>query len=374
MPSRTDRRTGNRLLAILFEDPWRKLASLGLAVLLWFYLDSQLSAPATLELQPVAVDHDAIESNYARDRLTLGIDVERFSAIEIVDAVTGGPIDHILLEMYGPRNRIALLGTNPGFHVVPSVSQVGDGWVAEFAAENVRPADERLDGLIRAMVPERVSVRLAENSETRMLLTPERIRVVPPPEVPDLGTRLLWDRARFEPRNEVTLRGPKGRISDLATSQRPLFEFAPPAPRPDQTELRAVLIARTGDPTVTTSTPPALTVPLRSAAREFTLPAVPVVLFEPEDLRGRFQPRRANEDIRIAATGRLAGRLATLSDEGELRQWAEANCLIVARLPADASGPDVISRPNVIIGPDFQEGRDYKITLPLTIQYELRNP
>ena len=64
MPARTNRqgRAGNQsVFEMLFGDPWRKLLSLGIAVLLWHYLDSQVSLTEEIGL-PLTVAMSSIAS------------------------------------------------------------------------------------------------------------------------------------------------------------------------------------------------------------------------------------------------------------------------------------------------------------------------
>ncbi|MGA0060077.1 MAG: hypothetical protein ACO3RU_10855 [Planctomycetota bacterium] len=372
MAARTTRQVRSRsLFEILFGDPWRKLLSIGIAVLLWHYLDSQVSLTEEIGL-PLTVAHVAGDLDTTQGtRVFVRLDTQTYSVLGFVDPASNEKRGEILLELTGEKRILADLEDNPGFSVRIDPTQEQGELTASFTADDVRPMNPRFEGLIARMTPPRVVVRIGRNVDRQVAIDRSRIDFCPPGGQPDFAEQLVWEDARFEPTGVVKLRGP---VQDVErVGERRLYKLTAEAPLVGATRFEAVLRAVDLGPNLTLLPDSVqIKIPIRVTPRTFRLLEVPVVLQEPDNLRGKFQLRKDSADVEIEAFRTLEAVLSGLGAE-DLRRWVRENVTLVASLPRDAIESDAILSPRLLIK-DYYERMDFRMTVPPTVHFDPKDP
>lgn len=369
--TRQGRSGGPSVFEIVFGDPWRKLLSLGVAVLLWHYLDSQVSLTEEIGL-PLTVAHVAGDLDTTQGtRVFVRLDTQTYSVLGFVDPTSNERRGEILLELTGEKRILADLEDNPGFSVrVEPVQEQGE-LTASFTADDVRPMNPRFEGLVARMTPPRVVVRIGRNVDRQFAIDRSRIEFVPPGGQPNFAEQLVWEDARFEPTGVVKARGP---IQDLdRIGDRRLYRLVAEAPLVGATRFEAVLRALDLGPNLTLLPDSVqVKIPIRVTPRTFRLLEVPVVLQEPDNLRGKFQLRKDSADVEIEAFRTLEAVLSGLGTE-DLRRWVRDNVTLVAALPRDAIESDAILSPRLLVK-DYYERLDFRMTVPPTVHFDPKDP
>ena len=376
MPQPSERLSLAAFGAALVGDPWRKIASLALAILLWHYLDAQISdrTMRTLDLVPT---HEADKPDTSmKSALFVQFDMKTYGVIGFDDPRGDNLRTAVQLYLEGSKRLIAMLDENPGFLV--RIEPTTDGAAidernAVFTSQDLRPIDPRFEELKFRMEPPRIRVRLGENITEPILLTPARVDQTTLPNATSFANRIRWEDATFEPAS-VVLSGPRPLLKPLSSREVPLLRFGSGPLVPNGGRLRIALQplpqiegVRIDAASVT------MEVPLRTDPRTFRLQHVPVMLYEPARLRGRYRLRNETVDlVEIEAEGTLEARLSAMSPD-ELRDWTRGNALLVARVPQDADGPEVITDPRLLIQ-DYVDGTHFRVTVPATVHFELKTP
>ncbi len=152
------------LLGVLLDDPWRKLASIVLAVLLWEFLDDQVtehvSVDAAMKAMGPAEDATAVESN----TVVLRVDTQSYSVLEIKDARTGEAIHDLSLMLSGAKRLVAAAAQEAVFQVTLEPELRGGRTVAEFDVTDVNAVTARYQGLVQSMNPPKLVVELEQNT------------------------------------------------------------------------------------------------------------------------------------------------------------------------------------------------------------------
>ncbi len=378
-PGRTEHRSvGQWLWSLVFDDVWRKLAALGLAFGLWSYLNAQLTVSDEVTLTPELVSPADLGNSLSNSKLSIVLDLQNYGVASMTSE-DGAPVTSVKLVVHGPRRLVTLLPTVPGFRIQPEIDDDASP-AAVLEASGIILEEPRLADLRIELEPPTIRLGLARLTREQITLTSARVSRTPPSGggSSSLFERFAWSRMTFPENPSFALIGPEERVREIAQGSAALYKILqinrPSTPDPSSVRLElepAFELGAEGGAGLRAPKSLYAEMPLEVDEVEFTLPEVPVVLHDPfrPEPTARFVLRRGTEEVRIAATGRLQARLLTLDDERR-QDWVRENCVIVATVPPGTTEPDVISRPHVIVGPDYREGRDYKITVPLTIQYE----
>lgn len=208
----TDSRVGSvaRVCRALFSDPWRKLVALGLALLLWNYLDTQITASKPLVLTLRAVDEqDAIQPIGPED-LAVQIPKAKVTMLRFSNAaVEDSSVQEVQLKFEGPKALIEELEEGSPVRVrrFPEVSAPNGPLSFQFSVDDLRLKPE-LQPLLKEMFPQRVRVELSRNVNHTIPLDLNTVDV-DLSQVPEADRRNpLYNRARFYP-DSVTLTGPE---------------------------------------------------------------------------------------------------------------------------------------------------------------------
>lgn len=365
MPRKRDRIERSSRMRALLEDPWRKLASLGLAVLLWLYLDSQVSQSDSLL---VKLRHDAPSADLRNVRdafVSLRVDTERFTLLgfENVDE-PGATIEEVTLELSGARRAMAEFLASPAFvvRVAPTADDAPPA--IEFGADDVKPLDPRHANLVVGMSPSRVRARLAANIERNIALDANKVEVVAP-DVPGFLDRLQWDDVAFEPAS-VKVRGPDHIVHEFERGERRPFLFDPKAPPADAQALSESLkLAPWAAGVRLEPEAVVMRITLRAPTKNVVLPAVRVELVGAQ--RENYRLEKDRVDVPISAYDRLWNTLPT--QPADLREWIDQNCVIVAQLPQDPSVEGTIEDQKLVFWRSEIRESDWRMTGAPTIRY-----
>lgn len=352
-----------------FADPWRKLVSLLLAVGLWFYLDAQVTKEDSLVLPIRPVDFEATGGQAGTPgTLELRISLRTFTIHGFEDDA-GNSIDSVTLDFKGPSHVIRRLADDPSFSVTPTeqdLSVIDGSW--SFDKSRVRAANELLQGHLTAMHPQRVKVLLERNAVREVRLTSDNVTILPPPvELErDFLARVEIERARFFPET-VVLRGTTSALSRVSP-ESPLFRADLSAfANTTQAEIRVTLqpldqLVRDGirtDPRTIH-----VTYPVRPQYLRFEL-EVPVLLsLEGTPFTMEQWEAPPPQNVVLWAAGPLEAELSN-KNSAELREWAKANAVIVARLaePGELKTQTTHTR-FLLYNETWREGRDYRAEVP----------
>ena len=138
MSARKDKRA--RPFKRLLSDPWRKLASVLLALLLWYYLDSLVTTPLNSQLD---VTFNSPPTN--GDWIDVTLPGKNYRMVGIVDGETFDPIEDVGLGLQGPNDRIAQVESRMNWRVQMTENNVlfnlaGEPFIA-FQREDLHHAD-----------------------------------------------------------------------------------------------------------------------------------------------------------------------------------------------------------------------------------------
>jgi len=364
------------LLRRLLSDPWRKLAAIVLATLLWAFLDSQITKTTTLHCQLRIVD---AVTGYSTEDIADGesvLDVQ-LATDNFTPGSFRSPNDDVVTEITlsftGPDYLISTIQPGERFFV-RTRPHPGDPFL-EFDVKKIQGNREVMRSLQR-MSPSRVKLDLATNGSEELPLAPDLVHIdLPEPDDDqDYGAKLEPTEMTFSP-SIVTLRGTIANLARMQSVLRkdPLFDLNLRDRRDDfgQSEIRGWLTLRELAKNLNvTCTPesPTVKIPLRPDWEDYPL-HVPVLL----DCENTPYSEELFEDIpdlkvTLSATGKLANELRARRDT--LDAWARDNVRVVATLRKDyrAEAPtNIEGRLFFPENPTLRKGRDYKYTGALLV-------
>lgn len=350
-------------------DPLRKLLALALAVLLWIFLDSQVSDSKQLDFTLVEDRGDiAADAGSGSDATWLRVRVPResYTIAGFRNVVTQEPIRFVHLTIRGPKNQLAGMTQAPRLEVTAGTGDINtQAAVFEFDVNDLWSPDSSLTASIVDMEPRRVAVVLERTEGIKVLLNPSRLRVDYPDETefPDFRARLRLEDAEYSDR-ELMVRGPKAVIDQLTPTDRQVFRIdlsdhgqvlgqsitAPLSLLPEfQGQLRM-------EPALVT-----VRLPLDPRFEQYRV-KVPVWVdtlacpeVSPSDLEwGR------EVEITLRVSGALAAKLSRMTPD-ELREWAHGEVRVVVRLPQHWTvGIETFLGYVWLADPHYHIGRDYQ--------------
>ena len=386
MRKRKDRR---RLAENLFSDPWRKLLAFGLAVLLWLYLDSQVttSVDHTARLTPVGADGLTTALPSAA-QIHVALPLTTYSLLQFWDPIREERIEQIELTLEGPRYLIERLTENPGLTVLPVEREsrtTGDVRIYEFDRTRVQSRFADFGQLVRAMNPRQVEIHLEPNRglpipATRFMVTfDQSLRHLEEAR----RQQLLNATYAFEPIT-ILVRGPGKVIDDVertlarGEAAEPIFvaswQEAVPKDRNEwmfPLRLQPALVDRG---LVFDNMSPVLIVKLAAEMQLYELPVRVVVdasaigadaadfVVEPPEIT-----------VRLSAAGVIGSELNVASEANQVPQWVSRHLRVLAPLlpgNSDGDGGNVTPYATIYYDADLKEGVDYMIAPlnPVTIR------
>jgi len=280
-------------LGAVVADPWRKLAAVGLAVLLWYFVDSRVNRRIERTL-PLAFVGQQQGGASPTGSLAVALPTDRVVGLRFLDGEK--PIDRVDVVLSGPRFRVAALESESFDLQVSRFLSID--WTERASAE-FTAADLRLDQFVF--------------KDVAVELRPARIRF----EVAALASRAV----KLSLDNVDVVEG-SAQI-ELVDAEAQGLRFA---------------------------TQPLLTVELKPRTASFAL-EVPVVVDDAAlapELRGKWLPEVPRRTVRVQAGGDLRSRLVGLQesvDKAQLGDWVDENLRLHVHLQRPAAG--------AVLGPEL---------------------
>lgn len=334
---RAERRRGRRVWAAMIDDPYRKLAAIGLAVLMWFFIDSRITKTITRSL-PLLVSGQREVTDGLLESMTVVLPTDRVLGKRFVGP--DGPIDHIEVVISGPRFRVDAIENEPLKLLVTTF--LGRDWArksgtgdttpsevefVEFSAADIRKDLLTLREVRLDLVPARVRLEVERVDHVGLPLTPNLVQI----SADGIEERLRYETARFTP-EEAILLGPAVGMEQLRRREGngKLFRVALRAAGNDREASGPLEIIGGNELGVSFERQPILQVQLRPQTQVFTveLPVFVDDLGLPAELRGRYVADSATLAVRVRAAGNLRATLTLLRDDPDPRKlqiWANEN-------------------------------------------------
>lgn len=331
-----DRRRRSGVVAALVADPWRKLLAVGLAVLLWLFVDSRIERTTT-RLLPLVIDDLQTDGGAPRDRLAVVLPGDRVVGLRFLDG--DRPIDQVRIRLRGPRYRVEAI-ENERLDLRVSVFQDRD-WsssaVVEFTVADVRRDLRALEDLRLELDPPRVKLEVERIDRQEYPLSLDIVDLVEG----SLADRLRRETAEFVPDTAVVLGSAIG-IDRLRRASKPFRGTLRSSSNNRQAtaELELVDGERLG---VRFAAQPLLTMQLLPQTSVFQLD-VPILVDDialPPEQRGQWQPEQRSMLVRVRAGGDLRSRLVSYSesvDKQQLTDWVSENLRLYVHIQRPVSG------------------------------------
>lgn len=331
-------------LAALVADPWRKLAAILLATLLWAFVDSRINQRIQRTL-PLAFVGQQQAGGTPSGVLAVALPTDRVVGVRFLDGER--PIDRVDVILSGPRFRVAAL-EREAFDLQVTRFLALD-W-RERASAEFTAADLRLDQVLFKDVavelqPPAIRIEVSAIASAQLPLSLDAVDLV---EGPFAG-RWRRETVVFTPARAVVL-GKAAEIDALGKRTDKPFRAVLTGGADDRLASAEVVIVDAEKHGIRFATQPLLTVQLRPRTALFELD-VPVVVDDralPEAMRGRWLPEAQSRVVRIQAGGDLRSRLVGLQesvDKTQLGDWVTENLRLHVHLPRPASG--------VVLGPEL---------------------
>jgi len=307
-------------LGAVVADPWRKLAAVGLAVLLWYFVDSRVNRRIERTL-PLAFVGQQQGGASPTGSLAVALPTDRVVGLRFLDGEK--PIDRVDVVLSGPRFRVAALESESFDLQVSRFLSID--WTERASAE-FTAADLRLDQFVFKDVavelrPARIRFEVAALASRAVKLSLDNVDVV---EGPFAGR---WKRETVKPFRATLVAGANDRQGsaqiELVDAEAQGLRFA---------------------------TQPLLTVELKPRTASFAL-EVPVVVDDAAlapELRGKWLPEVPRRTVRVQAGGDLRSRLVGLQesvDKAQLGDWVDENLRLHVHLQRPAAG--------AVLGPEL---------------------
>ena len=344
--------------AIIVDDLFRKMVAIGLAVLLWFFIESRIMDSETFTL-PLTWDNQMKVQGTTGDRsefvvfLPSGIAKRRFLDGDTV-------VQTIDVKMSGPRYKIEDLKNNPlrlkvmtllGLQWNRNREINGDGEVVDGTGSDIEVVpisasdierDIRYDNITIELIPQRIRIEVEIQDTVTFPLTPSRVEFVS-----NDPARMRTDQATFNPRS-MTLVGPAKVLHSLEKREkvfRAEFSFLP-----GDNSAKAVLNVIDGPelgvyPEGGVSKASQVTIPLNAERKTYRLNLPLVVRDKRLDKTTRYELDEKVVPVDVSFSGRLA-LLMRPRDDNARQQWATQNLRLEVYLKELASG--------AALGPELQ--------------------
>ncbi len=321
---RTDRRRQGGILAMVASDPYRKLAAVGLAIGLWFLLNSQITRELPLRMPLTWIGEQEISDPSISRRLAVVVPTDRVIGQRFV--VDDSPVDSVTVIVSGPRYLVdAIENDRLDLRVATRHVDWTKATSVEFTAADLQR-----------------SLKSLQDPEVSLTLNPPRIRFeaekIEPFDVPlrldgielqvspELEARLRRDTAKFTP-DLARVLGPASSIQRFrASNVRPFRVRLASSGNARQASARLELTAPP-ELGLRLAENPTMTIQLAPVTKVFAL-ELPVLVDDlslPPELRGVYRPEKPTEFVRVRAGGALLSYLVSLGEEAEnrkVRDWA----------------------------------------------------
>jgi hypothetical protein len=332
-----DRRRHRGLVAAVADDLPRKLIAIGLAVLMWFFIDSRVTRTHSRIVPLVTVGAQEVLAESV-DRLAVLLPTGRVVGVRFLDGET--PVDRVEVLLSGPRFRINAIEEEPLNLAITAF--LAFDWSTrssvEFTAVDIRRDQRMLQDVKIELRPSRVRLLVERLDETTYTLSTEVVDI----QGDTLGDRLLKSTATFSPDTAVLL-GPAISIERLRMRGDKPFRAVVKSTGNERQVTASLEIVGGDELDVRFQTTPSVTMQVRPQTSTYVL-ELPIVVDDlalPPELRGQYRPETATRAARIRAGGNLRSTLVGLSenpDKQKLNDWVIANLRLQVYIPRPESG------------------------------------
>lgn len=333
------------LWALIVDDPYRKLVAIGLAVMLWFFIESRIMDSETFTLQLTVSDQTKAQ-DIRRDStefvvfLPSGIQKKRFLDGDSVATTVD-------VKLSGPRYRIDALKNVPLRLKVMTL--LGRQWnrnesdieVVDLSVADIE-RDIRRDDITIEMIPPRIRLEVEVRDTISTAVDPSMIEFVSTGD----RDRMRLDNVKISP-SEITLVGPAKVVRGLLNDEtkkpfRVEFRFGP------QDNSASAPLTVTNGPELEVfpeGVVPQVTVPLAALRKTYTLKLPLVIRDKRKDRSTPYVADEAVVPVEVSFSGSLS-RLMQGRDDAGRQKWASQNLRLEVYLN-DLAG-------DVPLGPELQ--------------------
>lgn len=345
-----ERRRRPGILAAIVADPWRKLLALGLATLLWFFIDSRIMRTVVRSLPLVTVGAESSRSG-SLDRLAVALPLDRVVQLRFLDGEQ--PIDRVEVILTGPRFQVAPFAK--GRLELKVTSFLGLDWESrtsvEFTAADVVRDQLGLENIAIELVPPRIRLDVERIASRPVQLNLDQVEVVDT----QFLERLRRETAEFAPKEAVVL-GPAIGIDRWTRGTGKLFRATIDGTGVSGNDRQVTVpleILGGQEHGLRFQSQPFVTMQVKPQTTNFELD-LPILVDDlalPVEMRGVYQPDAKTRVVRVAAGGELRARLVNMSEGGDLtrlREWAAANLRLLVHIPrpeGSVTMPPELARP-----------------------------
>lgn len=339
----------------IFDDRYRKLVAVGLAVLLWWFIDERITDSWTVPMPLVHGDREKLQS---MDRISNRLAVllppgERVVGKHFFDGEN--KIKGVQVTLSGPRYSIDDLREQERLQL-EVMTFVDRAWrsaagaeggsqrendivVVEFTAANISRGIRR-DDVVIEMNPPRVRLEVEIRDNLTVVVNANNVEFV----THGYKNRLRMNQATFRP-PQMKLVGPSIAIRKLA-NVKTLFRAEFLNVQPGDTEVSAQLTIIDGpnqsiypeDEAMVTT----VTIPLEPDRKLYTL-TLPVAI---RDLRdkpiGAYETVERTLAVEVSFAGRLGIEVKSMPDAAAVQAWAESHFRLEVYIE-EGNNPDEFS-------------------------------
>ena len=339
--------------ATVVADPYRKLASIALAFLLWFFINQQIQdeVPRTVSLDwggSVRTGEERL------NRLAVELPTDRVVGRRFMDGET--QIFSATIVLRGPRFRIDDLRRADETLNLRVASFSGVDWASrrdvEFTAADIRRDISTLAGVEIEMTPSRIRLEVERIGDWGFVLSTDVVEIIDN----QLGKRLRRETAEFSPRS-VQILGPASAIAQFRQPGLKVLQaqLDSVASERRQVTVPLELTAAAREQGLRFAETPSVTFQVQPVTEDFQvkLPLVVDDLALAPEMRGLYQPEEPIRLVRIRAGGQLRAQLMTFSNKQAQQEWASANLRLrvyIPQLEPGASyGPELVREARLVL-------------------------
>lgn len=359
----------------LMADPVRKLLALALAILLWIFLDSQISESKGVKFKLIG-ERMAKEETEAeiRDSHIVVHPPAGYRIVGFRDHMTAAPIkdDTVEVTFEAARNYLRNILSDPSLSVRPRQEEMNPrASTVMFDMSELQAPDYAVVKAIRDMKPRRVDAVLERVDERPVALDKSFVKVVYPEDSRDFQERLRLDAASFAP-PQVTLQGPRS-VTETAHTGVPIFLLdLSNAGGVNEPKIVAALTAIPPQNVTILGGPVTITIPLDPRFEQYDI-LVPVLVDQTcrSTQADDFEYDQALP-VTLFVSGELAGILSRMKDASELNTWAKRSARVIVQLD-DSWHHDaqLLAGMFLLLEPRYERGRHFR-TSPAALQVQIR--
>ena len=300
----------------IFDDPIRKLLAIGLALLLWYFLDAQVTKTSTAPIKVNVIFNGKRDSALNQIYVSLGSLDYSLKAIQNADTQETLPSNEISLTLKGKQHLIERANKDRVFQVqynmLTDVLRQGDDYFVKFQLSDLKhpTRPDSINDLLHSMSPPTVRVLLEKNAQKAIALTHDNIDLSKIDAT--LRDRITVASTRFDPAT-LNLLIPEARLNMISPKTK-LFSTVFEASK-DERQITRQLTLTPAFAWLKLVKHPTATFKIEPIWLNYQLENVPVVLdvqgVDPDEA-AKYEVSPKSVNIVIRATGELDRALLLL--------------------------------------------------------------